>query len=361
MLKISSFVLLLLLAHTGLQAQALTVWPGDANDDGIANHVDLLHIGINYNSTGPARDSISNIWAPLPLLTAWSGGAPALPNPGYADCDGSGVIDSADVFALTQNYGRLHGGILPQDSGTLALNGAPILRLDILDSLQVSGTVTATLDILLGDSGNQVNGLYGVAFTITYDRNFVDQVLASVSGGWLNLDGNAQIIQHVDTTFGIIEIAIVRTDGFAVNGSGSLGSLGIVMDDNIRVSADFALPFGISYVRGMDAAGIDYYLQTRADTLQADFVTAAPRPKPLPGVQVYPVPARQVLYIRATQIADADLRVVDIRGVEMLRQHFQELNTHQLSVADWPAGVYFLEIRNKEGHCRAKVTVGAGE
>jgi hypothetical protein len=327
MLKISTLIsLLLLLAPSGLQSQALTVWPGDANNNGIANHVDLLNIGINYDSTGPAR-------TPASLAC-------------YADCDGSGIIDSNDVNVLVLNYGQVHGALPPQDTSTQVQAGAPALILNILDSLPIIGIVTANLDILLGDSGNPVSGLYGLAFTITFDPAFVDQVLTSFNGGWLNLDGNTQIIQHVDSLLGRIEIAIVRTDGQAISGSGSLGSLGIVMDDNVR---------------GIDASGAAYNLQARSDTLLANFLLSTESPHTLPSVQVYPVPATQVLHIRCAHVTDADLRIVDIRGVTYLQQHFRELNTHQLSVADWPAGVYFLEIRNKEGHCRAKVIVGPGQ
>jgi hypothetical protein len=353
--------LLLLLASSALQAQALTVWPGDANNNGIANHVDLLHIGLNYGSMGPARSSVSNVWAAQTLPTAWSGGAPALPNPGYADCNGNGEVDTMDVVALMQNYGLLWAGFIPQDSGTLVASGAPTLQLFVQDSVFVSGVVTVTLDILLGDPGLQVDSIYGIAFSISFDPAIVDQILPSINGGWMNLDGRALIIQHVDTTFGRVDICIVRPDGFSVNGNGSLGSLGIVMDDNIRIASNYELPFGISFLHAIDAAGGDYYLQGGPDTLRITTITHSRPPQSPPQIQVYPVPARQLLSLRGDGVRQADLRIVDVRGVEMVRQHFKELNTHQISVADWPAGVYFLEIRNEDGCYRAKISVAPGE
>lgn len=359
---ISLFTLLLVSSAMGLHAQALIVWPGDANNNGIANHVDLLHIGLYHNMTGPARNTISTAWAPQMLQTPWGNSGPALPDRGYADCDGSGVIDSLDILALRQNYGRLSGGFIPTDSGTITASGAPLLRLNLLDSTQIGGLVTLTLDILLGDSINMpADSIYGIAFTISYDQTLVDQINTAITGGWMNPDGRAQIIQNVDTALGLIEIAIVRTDGFAVNGSGSLGSLGIVMDDNIRVASYTEVPFEIAYLRGMAANGGDYYLRGQSDTLYAEFLTAnRPGGRDL-DVQVYPSPAHQLLQLRTAGVQDADLRIVDIRGVEMTRQHFETLTSHQLSVADWPAGVYFLELNTPEGRYRTKLCVTAGE
>ncbi len=353
--------LLLFLATTALQAQPITVWPGDANNNGIANHVDLLYIGLHYGDTGPARNTISTTWAPQALNTPWSGGGPAMPNIGYADCDGSGVIDSVDVFALQDNYGLIWGGVLPQDSGTLVTSGAPALILNIQDTVAVFGQTTVTMNIQLGDSITQLDSIFGVAFTITYDRFVIDNVLTAITGGWMNLDGNARVIQFVDTLNGRIEVAIVRTDGFAVNGSGSLGSLGIVMDDNIRVAANYELPFGVSFLRGMGPDGLNYYLQAHPDTLRAEITTSVQRPNPVPAIQVYPVPARDLLYLRGQGLANAHVRILDIRGVDMYSALIPELNIHQLSVADWPAGVYFLELSTPEGKARTKFCIGGRE
>src|SRR5690606_19973937 len=38
------------------------VWPGDANDDLIANNLDLLPIGLYYGASELQRDSVSNLW-----------------------------------------------------------------------------------------------------------------------------------------------------------------------------------------------------------------------------------------------------------------------------------------------------------
>ncbi|MEL7534936.1 MAG: hypothetical protein AAFN10_26780, partial [Bacteroidota bacterium] len=39
-----------------------SVWPGDANSDGVANNLDLLQLGLGFYYVGSARDSVSNTW-----------------------------------------------------------------------------------------------------------------------------------------------------------------------------------------------------------------------------------------------------------------------------------------------------------
>ncbi|MGK0364459.1 MAG: hypothetical protein ACI85O_001516, partial [Saprospiraceae bacterium] len=51
----------------GLFAQCTEdcVWPGDANANGIANHLDFLAIGYSFGETGPTRANQSVAWEPL--------------------------------------------------------------------------------------------------------------------------------------------------------------------------------------------------------------------------------------------------------------------------------------------------------
>jgi hypothetical protein len=76
------------------------VFPGDANNDGYVNELDILPLGIYWEMTGPARSSVSLGWWLRPAHV-WSDIAATC-----ADCDGSGIVDSADVCGITDNWGR---------------------------------------------------------------------------------------------------------------------------------------------------------------------------------------------------------------------------------------------------------------
>jgi len=76
------------------------VFPGDANNDGYVNELDILPLGVYWEMTGPARRSVGLGWWLRPAHV-WS-----ILLATYADCDGSGIVDSADVCGITDNWGR---------------------------------------------------------------------------------------------------------------------------------------------------------------------------------------------------------------------------------------------------------------
>lgn len=88
----------LLLSH-------ITIWPGDANNDGIVDERDVLPIGIFYGLTGSARSGGSQ-WAPDTIsLLFWEDVRAA-----FADCNGDGVVDENDVLVIGQNWHLRHDG-----------------------------------------------------------------------------------------------------------------------------------------------------------------------------------------------------------------------------------------------------------
>lgn len=356
------FLYLILLVTTALtaQAQPFAVWPGDANNNGIANHVDLLQIGVSWDSLGPARATTTTTWAPQVLSTAWGNSALVNVDRGYSDCNGNGLVEASDIAAIQQNFGLFWTPTEPSDSGTIVTTPAPQLRLSIPSTAFISGLDTLDLEVFLTDGASNVNNMFGLAFTIEYDPTIIDSVLPTFSGGWLNFDGQSEIVQRIDTALGRIYVAITRRAMPGVSGTGSLGSLGIVMDDDIRINAFYQLDFKISFATANYRNGDPFYLGVQGDTLTIETPLAA-QPPQLPRVQVFPSPARNVLYLQADGVEDADLIVRDLQGKVIHQAHYATMGRHALSVAGWAAGVYILEIRNPAGHCRAKVCVGAPE
>lgn len=82
-----------------------TVYAGDANNDRACDVLDILPIGRFFGLTGPARAGGSTTWG-AQTATVWSN-----PDATYADCDGNGSVQAADVQALIDNYGRTRSGI----------------------------------------------------------------------------------------------------------------------------------------------------------------------------------------------------------------------------------------------------------
>jgi PKD repeat protein len=99
--------LFLLFSTTVLSAQA-TLWPGDANDNGRVNGIDLLMWSYGFNTEGRVRPGASINWVAQPMGTAWNDTFPDGTNLAYADFDGNALIAMQDFkfFLLNRNRVR---------------------------------------------------------------------------------------------------------------------------------------------------------------------------------------------------------------------------------------------------------------
>ncbi len=77
------------------------VYPGDCNNDGQVNEMDVLPLGVFYSMTGPRRDSLGEEtgWGPKQAVE-WSDRRST-----YADADGNGIVDAADLLVIALNWG----------------------------------------------------------------------------------------------------------------------------------------------------------------------------------------------------------------------------------------------------------------
>lgn len=81
-----------------------TVWPGDANADGIVDERDVLATAFHLGTSGAARDGASTAWAPQEVDTS---GWPH-PHAAYADANGDGVVNQTDIEVVEAHWLRQH-------------------------------------------------------------------------------------------------------------------------------------------------------------------------------------------------------------------------------------------------------------
>jgi hypothetical protein len=80
--------------------QQINVYPGDTDNNGVVDVLDVLPIGVYFLNQGNQRDSLSfswepksvNIWDPLPAT--------------YADANGDGIINELDIIGIGVNWGN---------------------------------------------------------------------------------------------------------------------------------------------------------------------------------------------------------------------------------------------------------------
>ena len=136
------------------------VWPGDVNQDGIANHFDILGLGMAFGQTGPTRTDASSLWMPQ-HADDWANYILDGTNSKHADCDGNGLVDNEDVAVISQNYAAINS---TWDIETDNSSSIPLYLDEPEDGYQVG---SIDIPVLLGTPANEVTGFYGIAFSIS--------------------------------------------------------------------------------------------------------------------------------------------------------------------------------------------------
>ncbi len=76
------------------------VWPGDTDNNGVVDEVDILPIGYYFNQSGEAREMASTGWYAQRCI-AWDERAAT-----FSDATGNGQVGSEDFSVIEQNFGK---------------------------------------------------------------------------------------------------------------------------------------------------------------------------------------------------------------------------------------------------------------
>jgi hypothetical protein len=88
--------------NIALQLTYEKVFPGDIDNNGVVNALDILPVGVYFLTTGENRYKTSYYWQPW-RLPGWNNLAAM-----YADANGDGTIDERDIIAIGVNWGNTH-------------------------------------------------------------------------------------------------------------------------------------------------------------------------------------------------------------------------------------------------------------
>jgi hypothetical protein len=199
-----------------------SVWPGDANYDGVANNFDVLALGLAYGKNGPLRSNANLSWTPQFSLD-WSDKIFGNLDIKHVDTNGDGVINMADTTAIQQNYGAIH-----QRPTDITTGIAPDVFI-VLDDDSLSRNETDTAEIHIGDAISGVTNLYGVAYRIAYDTSLIQPssvVVEAVDSWFADPDVNAIIFTSTQLPLsGAVDIAMSRFNLMPRSGAGMVARL----------------------------------------------------------------------------------------------------------------------------------------
>ncbi len=241
------------------------VWPGDFNNDNIANHYDLLAWGLAKGASGGGRSNTDTDWYGH-TAPNWAANFPDGTNYKHTDANGDGLVNDSDKLAIYKNYNKIHGSVNNPNNtiGTYSID-ATANNLSILND----STSILTIDVAL--NGGSPN-FYGTAFTVSYfgSNKEVNDVWFEFDDAWVGTEGNdVEVLYQHDPANKEIDIAITRNNQTPVVGSGQLGKV-IVVEDDVDAADDSLLVFATS-VKGAilnDHLGIEIPL-TSSSTSQS--------------------------------------------------------------------------------------------
>ena len=331
------------------------VWPGDANNDGVANNQDILDIGVKYNTSGKTRNNQGTQWDAY-KSSDWSDTFNSGLNTKFADCDGDGMVQTSDTLAVSQNYNQTHNkrGL----EGNLEDGGTPLSLVLKQDNLEPGDQ--AEVMVKLGEQGNEAQNFYGIAANLRFSGKLikVNQLRVSGQGTWLQ-SGDSNFI-----TFGKrfnqtsrIELAGTRTDQQGVSGQGTALKLILPIKadtkgDTLQVSIQGEYLIGpkgepITYDTGRTAIQQSIEEQNTGLT-DADQLSH--------HIQAYPNPASTELRIKVDQIQVKQCEILNPQGQVVKRVNLNK-GGNSINVKPLPAGPYHLMIRTNEGLAHQTVVV----
>ena len=332
-----------------------SVWPGDANDNNIANNMDLLQLGIAWGDTGPARAGATINWQ-AEYCAAWANSTLGVNN-NNADCDGDGVVGYSDTTAIIKNYGLTHTQklIAPQN-----VFGAPVLAVNFPSGTFSNGTVV-NVPITLGTSIIPANNIYGIAFSINYSPNIVDtnSVTTSFNPSWMGTYGtNLAAIGKNLPKQAQVDIGITRTDHMNISGNGEVCSINITVNNVSGIYSAKMLNvyeyFTISNVVLLDKDGNPLSLNVQGDSVQ---ILNGLHDLTLDNkIKVYPNPANQFVFV-SSSLPINNIELFDITGREVYSSIINQNDQQKVDVAGLEKGVYIMTIKTQEGIVRKKIQV----
>ena len=324
------------------------VWPGDCNDDLVANNVDLLSIGLAYGNTGSTRAGATLSWVGQ-SATNWATGISYV-NDKHVDTNGDGIIDSLDAEAISLNYGLTHTKL----GGKTGSGPELVPNFLGITSYSAGDVVTASIDY--GSIDTPVANVYGIAYTIEYDPTLIvdTTIMLNFSGGWFNGGGNNLTLYKVFDTPGRIEVAQTKTDHASRAGYGSIASVSYVIQEDLagKTNLEYDMVLRIVDVRAIDHNGNDVNAKTGIASATIDGVVGI-EDNLAEKVGLYPNPTNDVVTILTGSIEIENIEVLDMLG----KQISVGVDNNTIDFSGNDKGIYLLKLSTDKGEVVKKVVL----
>jgi hypothetical protein len=326
-----------------------SVFPGDANNDGIANMLDFLTIGQHFGNQGFSRANSSMLWVGQPSIN-WFDSLVNGQNMKHADCDGNGIISFSDTISIFSNYALTHNKNSHFSNGIQSVD-PPITLEAITDTTNTGDDAGVTVKI--GDLTNDVDIAYGLSLTLNYDPTLVKDSSFGIdlSNSWLGTI-NVDMMAAVKYGQGQVNIGLTRVDLQNVSGHGDMFDLYFQLQDQLP-NGDSAAVVVFDLV--------DLNLKTVEDTNVTVFQDSSAwdsiNVKHTPIVvgqnlndnwiiKLWPNPAKDHLNIFCNSRSKQIIRILDMQGRTVSTTILTQ-NKRTIDISNLNNGLYVINIEDK--------------
>ncbi len=323
------------------------VWPGDVNNDGIANNLDVLELGLHFNQTGPGRATQSNNWFPF-YVNIWSGMLSNAQNLSYSDCNGDGIINSNDTAAIFYNYGFMHS----RPNTSYSVN--PLLTI-VPDQASVNKGAWGTASVYLGDASSTISSINGLVFSLMFDPAMIaaNGMYVEYPVSFLNASNQNLKFGKADYSSGMLYTAVTHTNNSNVSGSGKIAIIHYRINPNLTNNG--VLTLGLVQAIQSNASGALATVTSGSASVNA-LITGIYELEEAGNISVYPNPANQYVTLSSTNMLDK-IELFNVTGTLLLSEKASG-TTYQLDLSTLATGVYFITVSgNKAGAIRKKIVV----
>ncbi len=340
------------------------VWPGDGNNDGIVNMIDLLFLGYSFGDIGDTRINPTINWYGQ-FAQEWNKSAfPGSVDSKFTDMNGDGIISADDLPAMDACYNLTHN--LTPEYNTFAKNYpySFVPRDTIADP--ASNGYLVEFDIILGNSNTPIIDLTGFTFSFDFNPAFIDPNSIQIDFDQNNFfNFNSPSLDLVKSPWlGRVDVGYTRTNGFGVSGYGKIGTIkfvSFIIEDDvdiIRTGGELQNIISIVNPIGMDSQG--RYIEMPETSFEAPlFYSSDVEERVSPDdLTVYPTPSSGIVNLKLDGYNEIlNFNIYSISGKALVNSGKIDSIAHQMDLSHLIDGIYILRVQTTKGVITKKIQI----
>lgn len=353
---------------TSLVSAQFLMFPGDTNNDGVANYLDILPIGLGYNTPGIPREIPNINWIPQEFIP-WGQILPfSGVEYGFIDCNGNGFIDSLDLDIIALNYDQMQVQANPPPMpyelpDTLFTTNVPGLNISFnVDTAYVTDTFFVQINLDYPGPGMPESAL-GIAFGLEYNADLVKDSLTVILPNtvpddlmFITAASNFLDIYRLPAE-GRIEIGAAGRGQNAINGPRNLATVQFIVEDVIIRSVEKEFVFTFTDVLLINDQERVLEVGTFSDTIiLVDTSSVFVEEVNLENeIEVFPNPSVNEITVKSGIYFLKEIQIFNQLGQEVRYQKITSQNVVHIFKENLPGGIYFLKIQTDKGILTKKI------